>query len=265
MSASRAWLRIARRELAGGLGGFWIYLACLALGAWAIAAAGSITASFGAGLELQSRMLLGGDAGITISQREATEEERAWMAERGTAISEAAGADMMGHFGDAVKAIDVRSIDAPFPLIGAFVFNDGAPPLPEILAKKGDTWGAAVSDSLLKQLQMKLGDVFSLGDLKVEARALLKREPDRIGDPGAFEPRAIISLDAMRETGELVPGRLFRTTYRLLLKPEYAPTFEHDINAKYEHAGLRYRDPSDAIDGLRNLIDMLNTFMSVVG
>ena len=42
-SASRAWLRIARRELAGGLGGFWIYLACLTLGAWAIAAAGSVT------------------------------------------------------------------------------------------------------------------------------------------------------------------------------------------------------------------------------
>lgn len=37
---TRAWLRIARRELAGGLAGFWIYLACLALGAWAIAAAG---------------------------------------------------------------------------------------------------------------------------------------------------------------------------------------------------------------------------------
>ena len=39
MSANRAWLRIARRELAGGLAGFWIYMACLTLGAWAIAAA----------------------------------------------------------------------------------------------------------------------------------------------------------------------------------------------------------------------------------
>ena len=64
---NRAWLRIARRELAGGLGGFWIYLACLARGAWAIAAAGSITASFGRGLEIQSHALLGGARELMIT------------------------------------------------------------------------------------------------------------------------------------------------------------------------------------------------------
>ena len=72
---TRAWLRIARRELRGGLAGFWIYLACLALGAWAIASAGSITQTFAAGLDLQSQRLLGGDAALTLSQREATPDE----------------------------------------------------------------------------------------------------------------------------------------------------------------------------------------------
>ena len=61
------------------------------------------------------------------------------------------------------------------------------------------------------------------------------------------------------------PGRLFRTAYRLLLKPEYAATFEKDLNAAWEEAGLRYRAPEDAVDGLRLLLDMLNTFMSVIG
>ena len=85
---TRAWLLIARRELAGGLAGFWIYLACLALGAWAIAAAGSITASYNAGLDQQAHALLGGDAAVSLSQRAATPEERAWLDERGT-VSEA--------------------------------------------------------------------------------------------------------------------------------------------------------------------------------
>jgi len=35
--------KIALRELAGGLSGFWIYIACIALGIFAIAAAGSVT------------------------------------------------------------------------------------------------------------------------------------------------------------------------------------------------------------------------------
>ena len=84
------------RELSGGIAGFWSYLACLALGAWAIASAGSITDALQAGLTQQSRALLGGDAAIQISQRAATAEERAWLDERGT-VSEAAQADLMAR------------------------------------------------------------------------------------------------------------------------------------------------------------------------
>jgi putative ABC transport system permease protein len=264
MSAQRAWLRIARRELAGGLGGFWIYLACLALGAWAIAAAGSITASFTRGLEIQSRTLLGGDAAVQISQREATDEERAWLEARG-AITEAAQVDLMARNGDKLRQIDVRGIDSAFPLVGAFGFNPGAPALADILAKRDGVWGIAGSESLLNELGLKVGDRFALGDFEAELRAVLLSEPDRIGKPGAFEPRIVISLDALKETGQLSPGRLFRTAYRLTLKPEYLETFEMDVADMWETAGLRYRSPEDAIEGLRMLLDMLNSFMSVIG
>ena len=263
-NANRAWLRIARRELAGGLGGFWIYLACLALGAWAIAAAGSITSSFSHGLELQSRELLGGDAHVQVSQREATDEELAWLKERGT-VSAAAQVDLMARKGEAVRQIDVRGIDGAFPLLGRFGFNEGAPPLAEIIAKKNGIWGVAASQSLLDLLKINVGDKISLGEFEVEVRALLKSEPDRIGEPGLFEPRVIISMNALRETGQLSQGRLFRTAYRRLLKPEYAPTFEQDVKDTYGTAGLRYRAPEDAVDGLDRLLDMLNTFMSVIG
>ncbi len=264
MSANRAWLRIARRELAGGLGGFWIYLACLALGAWAIAAAGSITASFSRGLEIQSRALLGGDAAVSISQRQATDEERAWFEARG-AVTEAAQVDLMARKGDKVRQIDVRGIDSAFPLVGAFGFNPGAPPQTDILAKREGVWGIAASESLLTELGVKVGDRMALGDFEVEIRAELLSEPDRIGKPGAFEPRVVIALDALKETGQLSPGRLFRTAYRLTLKPEYLESFEKDVTETWEKAGLRYRSPEDAIDGLRMLLDMLNSFMSVIG
>lgn len=260
---TRAWLRIARRELAGGLGGFWIYLACLALGAWAIAAAGSITSSFNAGLDQQSRQLLGGDAAVTLTQRAATSEERVWLDERGT-VSEAVQADLMGRTPGKTMQIDVRGIDGTFPLVGAFAFDTDIA-LPDVLAKRGEMWGVAVSESLLKDLELAVGEQFSLGDIPVEIRALLVREPDRIGEPGMFEPRAIISSEALRDAGVMQPGALFRTAYRIILKPEAAATFEDDLNAKWESEGLRYRGPEDAVDGLRTLLDMLNTFMTVIG
>ena len=264
MSASRAWLRIARRELAGGLGGFWIYLACLALGAWAIAAAGSITASFSRGLEIQSHTLLGGDAGVTLSQREASADELAWLRDRAVKMSQASAIDLMGRGPSAVRQIDVRGVDANFPLLGSFGFNADAPPLKDVLARREGVWGVAASDSVLKQLGVKIGDRFMLGEFEVEIRAQLLREPDRIGAPGIFQPRVIIAHDALREAGLLDPGRLFRTTYRMTLRPEYAKSFESDVKT-WEDAGLRYVAPQDAVEGLRLLLDMLNSFMSVIG
>lgn len=260
---TRAWLRIARRELAGGIGGFWIFLACLALGAWAIAAAGSITSSYNAGLDRQSHELLGGDAAVTLVQRAATAEERAWLDERGT-VSEAAQVDLMGRGPGKVVQIDVRGIDGAFPLVGSFAFDRDIT-ITDALTRRGETWGIAASSSLLKELGIQVGDAFTMGGIQVEVRALLLREPDRVGEPGMFEPRAIISIDALRDAGMMQPGSLFRTAYRVLLKPETAATFEEDLNAKWESDGLRYRGPEDAVDGLRQLLDMLNTFMTVIG
>jgi putative ABC transport system permease protein len=262
--AARAWWLIARRELAGGLGGFWIYLACLTLGAWAIAAAGSVTQTFNQGLTQQSHMLLGGDAGLSVSQREATDEERAWMEARGT-VSETASVDMMARTDAAVKQVDVRGIDGAFPLLGAVGLNDGAPPLADALSKHEGVWGVVASQNLLDELKVRIGDRIDLGGETVDVRAVLTREPDRLGPPGEFQPRVLMSLDALREMGQLAPGRLYRASYRLLVKPDYAATFGDDVKAAWGEEGLRYRSPEDAVDGLRDLLDMLNTFMSVVG
>lgn len=262
---SAAWLRIARRELAGGVGGFWIYMACLALGAWAIAAAGSVTQTFSVGLDAQSRRLLGGDAMLTLSQREATAEELAWMEARG-AISQTVSTDMMARAGSLVRQTDVRGVDGAFPLIGEPVLSP-AIPLAQALEQREGVWGAAVSQSLLDNLSVKTGDRIEMGGRPFEVRAVLVAEPDRIGTPGSFQPSALVALDALREGGDLSPGRLFRAGYRLLLDPAVvdAAAFESDAEAAWGEAGMRYRGPEDAVDGLRDLLDMLNTFMSVVG
>jgi putative ABC transport system permease protein len=57
ISAKLAW-----RELRGGLGGFRILIACLALGVAAIAAVGSVKSGIEAGLKAVGATLLGGDA-----------------------------------------------------------------------------------------------------------------------------------------------------------------------------------------------------------
>src|SRR5260370_16575105 len=74
-----AW-RLARRELRGGLRGFRIFLACLALGVAVIAGVGSLSAAVSAGLRADARAMLGGDIELHLVHRPATPQQRAYLA-----------------------------------------------------------------------------------------------------------------------------------------------------------------------------------------
>src|SRR5438309_10474929 len=82
--------RFAARELRGGVRGFRIFLACLALGVAAIAAAGSTAEAFRQGLASEAREILGGDIAISVQQREFSAQEQAVFAATGK-VSSAVG------------------------------------------------------------------------------------------------------------------------------------------------------------------------------
>ncbi|MCK1378142.1 ABC transporter permease, partial [Bradyrhizobium sp. 24] len=82
-------LRYALRELRGGLRGFYVFIACIALGVMAIAGVGSVSASLSDGLAREGRTLLGGDVSFVLFQREAKPEEVAFLRSRGTVSSAA--------------------------------------------------------------------------------------------------------------------------------------------------------------------------------
>ena len=76
-------LRFAWREIRGGLRGFYVFIACIALGVTAIAGIGSVAESLTRGLAREGRVILGGDAAVSLIQREASAAERAFLESRG--------------------------------------------------------------------------------------------------------------------------------------------------------------------------------------
>lgn len=257
--------KIAMRELAGGLSGFWIYVACIALGIFAIAAAGSVTAGFSKGLASEARTLLGGDALFAASQRRASPDELAWMSERGN-VSENITINVMGQAGDVREQVDVRAVDEHHPLIGAPTLSGGAATLDDALAFREGRWGIAASPSTLKNFGLEVGDDIALGSIPATIRAQLDGEADGIGTPGTFGPQITIRLKALEEAGRLSDGQLYRSRYRVLLTDKgLADTLEETAEEDLGPSGLRYRGPEDAIDGLQNLLEMLNSFLSVIG
>src|SRR3546814_14479399 len=72
-------LRLARRELRGGLKGFRIFLACLTLGVTAIAGVGSVSEAVLTGLQRDARTLLGGDMELRLTHVAADAEQLAFL------------------------------------------------------------------------------------------------------------------------------------------------------------------------------------------
>ena len=76
-------LRMALRELRGGLSGLRLLAVCLVLGVAALAGVGSLSDAITTGISDRGQLILGGDIEIAMTQRSATAAERAAFAQAG--------------------------------------------------------------------------------------------------------------------------------------------------------------------------------------
>ena len=115
--------RLALRELRGGLRGFYIFIACIALGVMAIASVGSFSRGLSDGLARQGRVILGGDVSFILIQREATNAERGFVARYGT-LSEVATMRAMARVpGGETTLVELKAVDDAYPLYGAIAME----------------------------------------------------------------------------------------------------------------------------------------------
>jgi len=121
-----AWT-IARRELRGGLSGFRVFLLCLILGVAAIAALATVRSAITDALADQGRALLGGDAQIEFTYRTARPEERKWMEDHATRLSEVLDFRSMARSGEDIALTQVKAVDAAWPMAGELEVE---PPMP---------------------------------------------------------------------------------------------------------------------------------------
>ena len=266
---TRIALRLARRELRGGLRGFRIFLACLALGVAAIAAVGTVRASIEAGLAREGAALLGGDAEMTFTYRFASDAERRWMADTATAVSEIVDFRSMAVVdpdGRAERALtQVKAVDGAYPLLGA---PDLSPDISLDAALKGQDSlpGGVMERVLADRLGLSPGDRFRLGVQDFVLMAVLLREPDNASAGFGLGPRTLVATADLKNSGLLEPGSLYSTKYRLDL-PENAslPDMATEARARFEDTGMRWRDARDGAPGVRQFVERLGAFLVLVG
>ena len=71
--------RLAARELRSGLSGFYVFIACVALGVMVITGVGALSDALKSGFEKQGALLLGGDVTVSRPHTRATVDERRWI------------------------------------------------------------------------------------------------------------------------------------------------------------------------------------------
>jgi putative ABC transport system permease protein len=262
-------LRYALRELRGGLRGFYVFIACIALGVMAIAGVGSVAASLGEGLAREGRTLLGGDVAFSLIQREAKPEEVAFLRSRGK-VSVAATLRGMAHTADGRLAlVELKAVDGTYPMLGELTLEPKMP-VSDLLAERDGAFGAAVDSTLLARLDLKIGARVTVGNATFQIRSVVGAEPDKLAGGLGLGPRFLVSEAGLRATGLLQPGSLVRWIYRVKLpdnaaNDRAATTLADDARAALPEAGWEIRNRGNASPQLERTISRFTQFLTLVG
>ena len=258
-------IRFAARELRGGLAGFRVFLACLALGVAAIAAVGTVRAGIEAGLEKEGAALLGGDAEVEFTYRFARDAELNFLNEIATTVSETVNFRSMivveRTAGVERGLTQIRAVDTAYPLVGQ-VTLDPAISLDTALADTGSVMERVLAD----RLALTVDDTFRLGSQEFTLRAILDRYPDNASGGFGLGPRTIVLTDDLAQSGLLSEGTLFSTQYRLTL-PLGADLEALSTRAEkqFSDTGLRWRDSREGAGGTARFVERIGAFLILMG
>ncbi|MBE2275664.1 MAG: drug:proton antiporter [Rhodobacteraceae bacterium] len=258
-------IRIARRELRGGLAGFRVFLICLALGVAAIAAVGTLRAAIQNGLAEQGAQLLGGDAEMRFTYRFAAAEELAFMADEAQRISTIADFRSMVVTPGDQALTQVKAVDDAWPLYGVPVL-DPAIPLAQALSPQDGLPGAVMDPVLIDRLGLRIGDSFRLGTQEFRLAAALIREPDGAAAGFSLGPRTLVRTADLAGSGLLAPGTLYETKYRLALPAGTdLAALQDKAMARFRDSGLRWTDSRNAAPGIERFVTGIGSFLVLVG
>ena len=255
----------------GGLRGFYVFIACIALGVMAIAGVGSVAASLGDGLAREGRTLLGGDVAFSLIQREAKPDEVAFLRSRG-AVSVAATLRGMARTSDGRLAlVELKAVDGTYPMLGRAGARRRKCRSRDLLAERDGAFGAAVDSTLLARLDLKIGDRVTIGGATFQIRSVVDAEPDKLAGGIGLGPRFLVGeagLARHRAAAARQPGALDlsgQTAGQGAADDRAVTALIDDARTALPEAGWEIRSRANASPQLERTISRFTQFLTLVG
>ena len=213
MNKSARWLAtFAWRDLAHGSRHLRVFWACLMLGVTLIAGTGGLHRLVSDGLLSDTRSLFGGD--VRVDSRRALEPRVLdWMTERGR-VSRLIELRTMMLAGEEARLVALQVVDDAYPLYGN-VELEPAIKVADAVRSRDGLFGVAIDPVLAERAGLELGDRVDIGNLNVEVRAIVLRQPDRSLSADWRGLPVLISAPALEPSGLVGPGSRLEYIYRV--------------------------------------------------
>ena len=261
-------LRIALRELRGGVRKFRILVVCLALGVASVTAIGLVQSGIEQSLEEQGATILGGDIEMEFTYRYANPKEKMWMEENASRISEIVEFRSLAvakKDGVTERTLtQIKAVDNAYPLNGTLSL-DGDITLEEAFKPVNGIPGAVMHKALVERLGLKAGSEFRLGFNTFMLNGVILQEPDETGGNFSLGPRTMVLLKDLENSGLIDEGTLFSSRYRMTI-PENSDI--DDLRSDAETVlgtTFSWRDKRNGAPGIQELVGRVGAFLTLVG
>lgn len=254
-----AWT-IARRDLNARFRGLRLLLVCIFLGTAALAAIGTLTSAIERELAASGQELLGGDLEVEIWQRDLAPDQRAALEEYGE-VSSGFRLQAMASTAQAAAPIELKAVDAKWPMFGALVLADGR----EVGAPSGSN--AWIAQTAIDRLGIAVGDSFTVGTATLTAAGVIKDEPDRLSEGFQMGPTVIVAQGVPAAAGLLQPGALYQSKHRVAFaNPARDPkAVEEALTDAFPNAGFDIRTRDRASPSTDRFVRQMSDFLTLVG
>ena len=248
-------LRLARRDLKGGLSGLGLLWLCLAVAIAGLSAVTSLASSIDHAIAAQGRSLIGGDLVLTASQRAASSDEQAAIARLGRSAKSFGTRAMLVAAGERSMLVELTGADAAWPLAGMLELAPGG--------TRPRAMQIAIGRDAADRLALKRGDRVRLGRAQLTVSAIINKMPRDAGF--AFAPPALVDEQGLAATALVQPGSITTTSYRMLLRPGADPQAAGKaFQREFPDGGWRATDRGDAGNGTRRFVDRLGEMLLIV-
>lgn len=215
---------------------------------------------------LQAAEMLAAD--LVLSDSEPLKDQwRTQANQLGLKQSEVTTFSSMAHTHDNFVMVNVKAIDAAFPLRGELRVQPQAKTI-----QSGEIW---LSQRAMDLLKVKIGDAVNIADATLRVAAIIEHDSNQELGFSGFSPTVIISQADVQRTHAIQVGS--RIDYRLLMAGEAKNTqaFESEFNARQPKpmqsiatandvpTGLKLRNATEGNTRLMKPIANLDTFLQL--